>query len=69
MACCFLVRYDEARVPAFDTMADLLMNIKEIKDISTTGSVAGAGSSAARAEVAAAIGVPVTSIGFGVYLT
>ena len=54
-------RYDAATAPAFDTMEELLMNVKEINDLTTTGGIVAAASATRTAADARAqqLGIPV----------
>ena len=63
-------RYDAATAPAFDTMEELLMHVKEINDLATTGCIV-ATSSITRAESdvrAARLGIPVGAAKMAQYL-
>ena len=56
-------------VPAFESLPELLMSIKEVNDIATTGAVLPPSPGAARADAAMqAIGVPAARACFAMYL-
>ena len=63
-------QYDVATAPVYDSMTALLMNVKEISDLATTGSIVDetSGVAATAAARAASLGIPTNSVTPAKYL-